>query len=72
MEHGIKGLEQSINRLERSINEIGRTFNESANRVVNPYRNMVIEEVAQKIETMQGFGQDTIQSFTIFIRSMKK
>jgi len=28
--------------------------------------------VAQKIENMQGFGQDTISSFTILIRGMKK
>jgi|APGre2960657404_1045060.scaffolds.fasta_scaffold08767_5 hypothetical protein len=35
-------------------------------------RNQVIEEVAQHIEKLTGFGQDTISSFTIFIRSMKK
>ena len=36
------------------------------------YRNDVIEEVARKIETMQGFGQGTIASFAIFIRGMKE
>ena len=45
---------------------------ESVKRSLNPYRNQVIEEVARKIETMQGFGQDTINSFAIFIRSMKE
>ena len=45
---------------------------ESVKRSLNPYRNQVIEEVAKKIETMQGFGQDTISSFAIFIRSMKE
>lgn len=45
---------------------------ESDKRPLNPYRNQVIEEVARKIETMQGFGQDTIASFAIFIRSMKE
>ena len=45
---------------------------ESVTRSLNPYRNQVIEEVAKKIETMQGFGQDTIASFAIFIRSMKE
>ena len=45
---------------------------ESVKRPLNPYRNQVIEEVARKIETMQGFGQDTIASFAIFIRSMKE
>ena len=35
-------------------------------------RNQVIEEVAQHIEKLKGFGQDTISSLTIYIRSMKK
>jgi len=35
-------------------------------------RNGVIEEVAKEIEKMKGFGQDTIDSFTIWIRDMKK
>ena len=35
-------------------------------------RNQTLEDVAQKIEKMQGFGQDTIDSFTIWIREMKK
>ena len=65
MEQEIKGLEQSIERLETA-------FNQPAKRSLNPYRDMVIEEIAQKIETMQGFGQDTIASFAIFIRSMKE
>jgi hypothetical protein len=35
-------------------------------------RNNVIEEVAQHIEKLTGFGQDTISSFAIYIRGMKK
>lgn len=35
-------------------------------------RNGVIEEVAKNIEKMSGFGQDTISSFAIYIREMKK
>jgi hypothetical protein len=35
-------------------------------------RNDTIEEVAQHIEQMKGFGQDTISSLAIYIRSMKK
>ena len=35
-------------------------------------RNGVIEEVAQHIEKLTGFGQDTISSFAIYIREMKK
>ncbi len=35
-------------------------------------RNQVIEEVAQHIEKLTGFGQDTINSFAIYTRGMKK
>ena len=35
-------------------------------------RNGVIEEVAMAIERMCGFGQDTISSFAIYIREMKR
>ena len=34
-------------------------------------RNQVIEEEAQHIEKMQGFGQDTVNSFAIYIRGLK-
>jgi hypothetical protein len=36
-----------------------------------PYRDQVIEEVAQHIEKMEGFGQDTLHSFAIYIRGLK-
>jgi len=35
-------------------------------------RNQAIEEVAQEIEKLKGFGEDTISSFAIYIRNMKK
>ena len=35
-------------------------------------RNESIEEVALHIEKMQGFGKDTIDSLTVYIREMKK
>ena len=35
-------------------------------------RNDTIEEVAKEIEKMTAFGQVTIDSFTVYIRSMKK
>ena len=34
--------------------------------------NDAIEEVALHIEKMKGFGQDTISSLAIYIRSLKK
>ena len=38
---------------------------------INPYRDQVIEEVALEVEKMQGFGKDTIDSLTVYIRDMK-
>jgi len=35
-------------------------------------RNEVLEEVAKEIEKMTAFGQDTIASFAVYIRNMKK
>jgi hypothetical protein len=37
----------------------------------NPYRNQVIEEVAIEVEKLTGFGKDTIDSLTIYIRNLK-
>jgi hypothetical protein len=50
-------------------------FNEPAKTQQQFYdelRNGVIEEVAVAIEKMKGFGTDTIDSLTVYIRSMKK
>ena len=38
---------------------------------INPYRDHVIEEVAQHIEKMTVFGKDTVDSFAIYIRGLK-
>ncbi len=35
------------------------------------YRNQVIEEVALEVEKLIGFGKDTIDGLTIYIRNMK-
>jgi hypothetical protein len=42
------------------------------NEVYEKIRNDTIEEVAKEIEKMTVFGRDTIGSFTVYIRSMKK
>jgi hypothetical protein len=41
-------------------------------QVYDELRNDILEEVAVEIEKMQGFGKDTLSSFGIFIRGMKK
>jgi len=40
--------------------------------VYDELRNDILEEVAKEIEKMQGFGNDTLSSFAIYIRGMKK
>jgi len=35
-------------------------------------RNDTIEEIAQEIEKMTAFGPDTIASFAVYIRGMKR
>lgn len=37
----------------------------------NPYRNQVIEEVALEVEKLQGFGKDTVDSLSVYIRHLK-
>jgi hypothetical protein len=37
------------------------------------YRNELIEEIARSVENFRGaFGQDTVSSFAIYIRRMKR
>jgi hypothetical protein len=38
----------------------------------NELRNNVIEEVAKHVEKLKGFGHDTMSSFAIYIRDLKK
>jgi hypothetical protein len=40
--------------------------------VYDELRNDIIEQVVVEIEKMQGFGKDTLDSFGIYIRGMKK
>ncbi len=41
-------------------------------QVYDELRNDILEQVAVEIEKMQGFGNDTLSSFGIFIRGMKR
>jgi hypothetical protein len=45
---------------------------QDSEKLLNMDRNKVIEEVAQHIEKIKVFGNDTISSFAIYIREMKK
>lgn len=48
---------------------VSNNFAQTFKQVV---RNETLEEVAREIEKMKAFGQDTIASFAVHIRSMKR
>ena len=59
-------MNESLNR-KRQIEEY-----KTQQQVYDELRNDIIEEVAVEIERMQVFGKDTLSSFGIFIRGMKR
>jgi len=70
-------VDEEFERIEREQKRINEEQEKLRNElylytVVQITRNQAIEEVAQEIEKLKGFGEDTIASFTVYIRSMKK
>jgi hypothetical protein len=61
--------DEAFNEIERQAQQRKEAVKASVS--LNPYRAQVIEEVAQAILKMEGFGQDTLNSFAIYIRSLK-
>lgn len=59
-------MTESMNR-KRQVEEY-----KTQQEVYDELRNDIIEEVAVEIERMQGFGKDTLSSFGIYIRGMKR
>jgi len=62
-------VKQQLDRLEADVAQLKV---KTQQEFYDELRNGVIEEVAVAVERMKGFGQDTISSFAIFIRGMKK
>jgi len=60
-----------VERLSRVAQKLVRMA-QDRDKLLDMNRNKVIEEVAQHIEKLTGFGNDTISSFAIYIREMKK
>lgn len=63
---------ESMNRVKKAFDEEMQLQAKTQQEVYDELRNGVIEEVAVSIEKMRGFGNDTISSFAIYIRGMKK
>jgi hypothetical protein len=59
-------MTESLNR-KRQIEELKLIDMKS----LNPYRDQVIDEIADAILKIKGFPSDTLHSFAIYIRGMK-
>jgi hypothetical protein len=64
-----KTIIETQQALRDDLNLASKTFDVAYE---NYKRNEVLEEVAQEIEKLKGFREDTISSFAIYIRNMKK
>jgi chorismate mutase len=62
-------VKQQLDRLEASVAQLKA---KTQQEFYDELRNSVLEETAQAVEKMRGFGGDTISSFAIFIRGMKR
>jgi len=71
IENQMRDLTDEMNQIKYVTLE---DFNEPAKTPQEFYdelRNNVIEEIAQHIEKLTGFGKDTVDGLTIYIREMK-
>jgi hypothetical protein len=59
-------MNESLNR-KRQVEEY-----KTQQEVYDELRNDILEHVVLEIQKMKGFGKDTLDSFGIFIRQMKK
>ena len=63
---------ESMNRVKKAFDEEMQLQARTQQEVYDELRNDILEQVARDIEKFKGFGQDTISSFAIYIRGMKK
>lgn len=63
---------EGMNRVKKAFDEEMQLQAKTQQEVYDELRNDILEQVAQDIEKLTGFGNDTISSFAIYIRGMKK
>jgi hypothetical protein len=64
-------VEKHSNLGKQILRDLGQPYHYDV--FVSPsQRNQVLEEVAKEIEKFTMFGPDTISSFSVYIRNMKK
>ena len=64
--------EAVMQKLEKLETDVSQLKIKTQQEFYDELRNDIIEEVAVEIERMQVFGKDTLSSFGIYIRGMKK
>ena len=69
IENQVKRLEQNMEVVKDRVEVVE---SKTAQEFYEELRNGVIEEVAQHIERLTGFGKDTVDGLTIYIRDLKK
>ena len=69
IENQMRDLTDEMNHIRVRLGDLEVKTSEE---FYNELRNSVIEEVAQHVEKLKGFGHDTISSFTIYVRELKK
>ena len=67
-----EAIKVAVNMREELTKLLADSYDQGVKDGVEVARNATLEEVAITIERMNGFGQDTISSFAIYIREMKK
>ena len=70
-DEAFNAVEKQSNLGKQILRDLGRPYHFDV-FVSQSQINQVIEEVAKEIEKMTVFGKDTISSFTIVIRNMKR
>jgi hypothetical protein len=70
-DEAFNAVEKQSNLGKQILRDLGQPYHFDV-FVSQSQRNQVLEEVAKEIEKMSAFGKDTISSFSIYIRSMKR
>ena len=67
-----ESVQATVNMKEELTKLLIESYDDGVRDGAEVARDATLEEVAQHIEKMKGFGQDTISSLAIYIRSLKK
>lgn len=70
-DEAFNAVEKQSNLGKQILRDLGQPYHFDV-FVSQSQRNQVLEEVAKEIEKMTAFGKDTISSFSIHIRNMKR